>query len=386
MAMVRFGDVAERVNTKEDRFKTDLVYYVGGDHIETGELRVTGRGVIKEADLGPMFYFGFKPGDILFVTRNPHLRKSAKVDFAGICSEKTLVIATKDERVLLQDYLASVMQSDDFWNFMEENKSGSVNYFVNWSTLADYEFTLPPLPRQRELAELLWAANDLKEAYKKAIAATDEMLKAKFREMFGDSANNTKKWPMPRLGESLMSIDSGKSFVCQATPRTGDYPGILKLSAVTYGHYQPGENKAVNSEEEFYPENEVQDGDLLFTRKNTEELVGVCAYVEQTPVRLMMPDTIFRLNTKDCYERRFLGMMLNHPDQRRRIQSIAGGTNSSMVNISKERLANLEMILPPLSLQREFVAIAEKAEAAKASLKQSISTLDQVMKGLINNV
>lgn len=185
MAIVKFGDVATRVNTKEDRHNTDLVYYVGGDHIDSNALKVSKRGVIKGAPLGPMFYFGFKPGDILFVTRNPHLRKSAMVDFSGICSEKTLVIATKDENVLCQKYLAGVMQSDDFWDFLEENKSGSVNYFINWSTLAEYEFDLPPIEEQRALAEKLWAANDLKEKYQNLLVSTDEMLKAKFREMFG---------------------------------------------------------------------------------------------------------------------------------------------------------------------------------------------------------
>ena len=109
MAVVKFEDVATRVNTKEDRHNTDLVYYVGGDHIDSESLKVSKRGIIKGAPLGPMFYFGFKPGDILFVTRNPHLRKYAVVDFAGICSEKTLVIATKDETVLCQKYLAGVM-------------------------------------------------------------------------------------------------------------------------------------------------------------------------------------------------------------------------------------------------------------------------------------
>ena len=42
------------------------------------------------------------------------------------------------------------------------------------------------------------------------------------------------------------------------------------------------------------------------------------------------------------------------------------------------------ILLPPLSLQREFVAIADKAESAKANLKKSIAAIDQVMKGLIN--
>ena len=40
--------------------------------------------------------------------------------------------------------------------------------------------------------------------------------------------------------------------------------------------------------------------------------------------------------------------------------------------------------LPPLPLQREFVAIAERADAAKSALKQSIADIEHVMKGLIN--
>lgn len=138
--MARFGDFVRRVNTKEDRFKTDRIYYVGGEHIESNDLLVQSKGLIEGSTIGPMFYFGFKAGDILFVTRNPHLRKCAKVEFDGICSEKTLVLATVDNSRLLQDYLAIVMQSDDFWDYCEDNKSGGVNYFINWSTLEEYEF------------------------------------------------------------------------------------------------------------------------------------------------------------------------------------------------------------------------------------------------------
>lgn len=179
MSIVKFSDVVKRANTKEDRFNTDLLYYVGGEHIETGELVVQGKGLIKGSTIGPMFYFGFKSGQVLFVTRNPHLRKAAVVDFDGICSEKTLVLETKDESILLQKYLIAIMQTDDFWDYCEENKSGGVNYFVNWSTLADYEFDLPSIEEQRLLAEKLWAAYRLKESYKKLLAATDEMVKSR---------------------------------------------------------------------------------------------------------------------------------------------------------------------------------------------------------------
>jgi len=55
-----------------------------------------------------------------------------------------------------------------------------------------------------------------------------------------------------------------------------------------------------------------------------------------------------------------------------------------MKNINATIVEELLVPLPPISLQREFVAIADKAESAKANLKKSITAIDQVMKGLIN--
>ena len=194
MEVVKFADIVSRVNTKEDRFNTDKIYYVGGDHIDSNELMVRQRGIIKGSTIGPMFYCGFKAGDILFVTRNPHLRKCAVVDFDGICSEKTFVLATKDSSKLLQEYLALIMQSDEFWAYCDENKSGGVNFFLNWSTLAEYEFALPSIEEQKVLADKLWAAYKVKESYRQLLSTTDEMLKVKFQEMFGDPFTNSKKW------------------------------------------------------------------------------------------------------------------------------------------------------------------------------------------------
>ena len=384
MGRVRFSDVVKRVNVFVDREHTDLLYYVGGEHIDSDAFMVRKNGLIKGATIGYKFHFGFQPGHILFMSRNPHLRKCSMVDFAGVCSDSTYVVETRDENVLLQRYLLIEMQSDRFWKWAEENKSGSVNYLINYCTLDSYEFDLPPIEEQRALAEKLWAANDLKEKYQHLLAATDEMLKAKFREMFGDTSQNSKEWAMPEFGNSLIGIENGKSFVCQNEPRKNDYPAVLKLSAVTYGEYRPWENKAVLELSQFNPQAEVKAGDLLMTRKNTLELVGACSYVYDTPPRLMIPDIVFRLNVKPCYDKRFLWALLNHPDQRRRLQCIAGGTNTSMVNISKERLCALPMVVPPLKLQREFVAIADTAEVSKVELKKSITSIDAVMKGLIN--
>lgn len=127
-----------------------------------------------------MFYYGFKAGDFLLVSRNPHLKKAGVVGFDGICSEKTFVLATANSEVLLPEYLPFILQNDTFWEYAYQHRHGSTNTFINWSTLANYEFELPNIEIQRKLAEILWAINDTMESYKRLILATDELVKSKF--------------------------------------------------------------------------------------------------------------------------------------------------------------------------------------------------------------
>lgn len=184
--IVKFGDVAERLNIKVDQSNTDLEVYVGGEHIDGNELLVHRYGPIKGSTIGYQFQFGFEQNDVLFMTKNPHLRKASMAPFRGLCSIATFVIRTKSEEKLLQEYLAIIMQSDDFWNYCEQHKSGGVNYFINWGTLSQFPFELPSIEIQKEISNKVWAAYRLKEAYKKLLASTDEMVKSQFIEMFGN--------------------------------------------------------------------------------------------------------------------------------------------------------------------------------------------------------
>ena len=180
MANVKLSNVISRAQTKVDKDDTDLVFYVGGEHIESENIRVHSRGIIVESTIGPMFYYGFKAGDFLLVSRNPHLKKAGLVDFDGICSEKTFVLETANSDVLLPEFLPFVLQNERFWDYAYRHRHGSTNTFINWSTLANYEFELPDLETQRKLAEVLWSINDTMEAYKNLISATDELVKSQF--------------------------------------------------------------------------------------------------------------------------------------------------------------------------------------------------------------
>lgn len=184
MARYKLSEVVMRIKDKVDKDNTELEYYIGGEHFDNGEICITKRGIIKESTIGPAFHMRFKPGDVLLMSRNPHLRKAGVVDFEGICSDVSYVCRTRDENVLMQRFLPFIFQTDAFWKFAEENKGGSTNFFLNWSDFERYEFDLPSIEEQRQLTEILWAAQNAKLAYKELLRQTDELVKSQFIELF----------------------------------------------------------------------------------------------------------------------------------------------------------------------------------------------------------
>lgn len=179
--LVKLNDVVDKISGNEDRFTTELEYYLGGEHYESERIAIYKKGILKDDlnVLGFKFHFPFKAGDTIFMSRNPHLKKAGMVTFDGICSDTSYILRTKDEGVLLERFLPLVLQNDRFWRWFEENKSGSVNYLLNWKTLKEYEFDLPPIEDQKRISDLAWAVEETRVSYEKMISATDELVKSK---------------------------------------------------------------------------------------------------------------------------------------------------------------------------------------------------------------
>ena len=219
--------------------------------------------------------------------------------------------------------------------------------------------------KQHEYAQMLEKIYVIIQTRKQELQKLDELIQSRFVELFGDPIKNPKGWEVVKLSECLERIDNGKSFTCDSNAREGAFPAILKLSAATYGDYRPYENKALLEETQFVESVEVHRGDLLFTRKNTPDLVGMAAYVFETPEKLMMPDLIFRLVTNERMTPIFLWQLINNREFRPVIQGISGGSAKSMSNISKERLKNIEVICPPISEQKKLEGVLEQVDKSK---------------------
>ena len=207
MPICKIKDIIYRVKDKVS-LDCGLKHYVAGEHFDSNEVVVSNKGNIEGSTIGPAFHMRFKPGQVLLMSRNPHLRKAGIVNFEGICSDVSYVCETKDEYQFKQKLIPFLFQSDVFWKKAEENKRGSTNFFLNWSDFEEFEINIPEPEEQEYLCNLLWAGENVRQLYKKLLQKTDDVIKAKFIEMFGD-INNRDKFEHTKWSE-VVSIVNGK--------------------------------------------------------------------------------------------------------------------------------------------------------------------------------
>ena len=332
----KLSDVVDRINGNVDRFTTSLEYYVGGEHFESNELEITGCGLIKPNVniLGFKFHFAFQPGDVLYMARNPHLRKAGMVNFSGICSDASYILRTKDSNVLCQEYLAVIMQSNHLWDYCESHKVGSVNFAINWKTLANYEFDLPDINIQRSIANRIWAAYRVKQAYKKLISATDEMVKSQFIEWFGNAIQSV---PL----EDVVEILDNKRKPLNDSQRSGMKSGQL------YPYY--GATGVVDYVNAF-----LTDEDLICLAEDC----GAYGPGEQSSYiiegKAWVNNHAHVLRAKDNVILKYLQFFFTLTDLN---EFISGTTQSA--------LKKIKVTLPDIELQELFVAIAEQADKSK---------------------
>ena len=157
--ITKFGDVAIQQKVNVNREDTTLTKYVKGEHMSSEDIHLRSWGELQDEYLGPAFIRYFEEGDILYGSRRTYLKKVSIAPFQGITSNTTFVIKAIEEK-FDKRLLPFLMLSDGFTEHSIMHSKGSVNPYINWKDLANYEFLLPPKDQQAELAELLWAVNN----------------------------------------------------------------------------------------------------------------------------------------------------------------------------------------------------------------------------------
>ncbi|MCW7493562.1 restriction endonuclease subunit S [Leptospira sp. 2 VSF19] len=156
---VKLGDVAfEPKETVKDLVTEGIEHVVGLEHIDSEDIHLRRSAGIEESTT---FTKKFSKGDVLFGRRRAYLKKAAQANFDGICSSDITVIRAKKN--LLAELLPFVMNNDKFFDYAIKHSAGGLSPRVKFKDLANYEFLLPPKDQQAELAELLWAMDEVIE-------------------------------------------------------------------------------------------------------------------------------------------------------------------------------------------------------------------------------
>ena len=364
MAKVKFDEIARECRSTFKGDKTGVAI-VGLEHIVPNEILVKN----YEVDTENTFSKSFKKGQILFGRRRAYQQKAGVATFDGICSGDITVIEAIQGKVD-KDLLPFIIQNERFFEHAVQGSAGSLSPRVKWEHLASYEFVLPSLSEQKILADKLWAAYRLKESYKKLLAATDEMVKSRFIEMFGNPVTNPKGWKTSKIKD-----------VAPESPSKESVDGRVWLLNLDMIESNTGKviEKVYEDSENALSVQPFDEGNVLFSKLRP--------YLN----KVVIPDEPGLATTElvplrpkgDILNKIFFSHLLRGDQFVNFANDIAGGTKMPRMPLSE--LRKFECILPPMEEQMKFVAIAELADKSKFELRKSIEAIDQVIKSLINN-
>lgn len=372
--VVEMKEIAPAKTAKVDPQRNGEVWNITLDQIESNTGRISNKQYIPISQASQSTNF-VNENNVLYSKLRPNLNKVVIADEFAIATSEMIPLYPDKER-LSAKYLLYFLRSNRFVTWASVNVTGAKMPRTDMKQFWKYSIPLPPLEQQHRIVELLDRAQALIDKRKEQIALMDQLIQSLFYDMFGDPVTNPMEWEKTKFNNLLTNIDSGWSPKCLQHSKTDDQWGVLKLSAVTGGIYRSKENKQLPVNVSPRMNLEVRAHDLLFTRKNTKDLVGACAYVFDTPPKLMFPDIIFRFATNDKIDKIYLWILFNHSGYRELIASLAGGSAASMINISKAKLKELLIPLPSYDLQLAFASKVQKILSQKQAMTNSLQELE----------
>ena len=158
----------------------------------------------------------------------------------------------------------------------------------------------------RNMTEQLQIADEINQVIrlidkrKEELSLLDQLVKSRFIEMFGDPEKNPFGWDMSTIGVLISSCEAGWSGNGSQREKKDGEIAVLKVSAVTKGYFIPDECKVLDDQSNIKKYVFPQEGDLLFSRANTREMVGATAVITQNYPEYILPDKLWRIRFVDA--------------------------------------------------------------------------------------
>ena len=286
--------------------------------------------------------------------------------------QRTYIIESIDKSVLSVPYLYFFL--DKYVETLRYEAIGGVIKYIKLGNLTEAQIPLLSLEEQAKVVCEIDKANDLISLRKQQLSRQDELVKARFVELFGDPVNNSKNLPeltLPELGEFGRGVSKHR-------PRNDP-----KLLGGEYPLIQTGE--VANSElyitnyENTYSELGLKQSKMW---KSGTLCITIAANIAKTAILTFdacFPDSVVGFKANNKTNNIFIHYWFSF------FQAIleAQAPESAQKNINLKILSELKIIVPPIEQQNEFVAFVEQTDKSKLAVQQSLDKLELLKKALM---
>lgn len=376
---VCFGDLVNNLNeTESNPAEAGLERFIGLEHLEPGSLHVRSWGNVAD---GTTFTRRCRPGQVLFGKRRAYQRKVAVAEFDAVVSGDIYVLAPKNDRLLL-DLLPFICLSERFYARAVGTSAGSLSPRTNWSSLASFEFDLPPLDHQRRIAEILWAVDEVSRKTTATAGTAGTLLESQLYQFLYDQS----EWPLVECG-SILSEGPRNGFSPPAGENGNGIP-TLSISAIRDGAVVPkGSLKYADVNSKDIAQFRLQKGDILVVRGNGNRLLcGRAGIVNDFPEGCFYPDLLIRLRFRsDVFLPEFAVMQWNQRETHLRLLRRAKSTNG-IWKINGQDIKSHQLVVPPITDQKRFLNAMKITNEVIDSFAQSAATVNGVQCSFINSI
>ncbi|HJH99591.1 MAG TPA: restriction endonuclease subunit S [Faecalibacterium prausnitzii] len=243
--------------------------------------------------------------------------------------------------------------------------------------LDEIEIQMVSISRQKEIVEILEKVSLLIFLRKQQLAKLDELVKARFVEMFGDPVSNPLHWKKVKLSE-LADIKIGPfgSLLHKEDYVTGGHP-LVNPSHIINGRIIV-DNDLTLTEEKYFELSayHLKKNDVVLGRRGE---MGRCAVVDEEGLLCGTGSLLIRTNGTVTAD--YIQKIISFPTFKKTIEDMAVG--QTMPNLNVPIVSNFMIIVPPLSVQKDYYDFVERVDQQKQTVQQSLEKLELMKKALM---
>lgn len=266
------------------------------------------------------------------------------------------------------------------YGYVEELRKqaiGGVIKYIKLCNLTEAIIDLPSIQKQKKIVEHLEKVSRIISEQKKQTEMFDALIKSRFVEMFGDPVRNPMKWPVKKLGDLSIQINSGN------TPKGGSQVYVDK--GITFFRSQNVWKDRLEMDDIAYIDEEthksmsrssLKHGDILMTktgRINTENSsLGRAALYMGKDDAANVNGHVYFIRLKESVNNKFILRILISNEYRDHIRNVCvGGIDKRQLN--KDHIENFPIICPPHDMIDGYVAFVEQVDKLKSATQKSLN-------------